>query len=122
MTSGIQDRILGNAHFFEWLLDVYQVTKQTENKRKILQFLTTVMINFDHRQLKFDRLSEILTNTVGTHKLSLLFSGHSLLMLSIRALIIMNQKRLYSIGSDDRSESGLSVNLNPASLSHIQRF
>ena len=52
--------------------------------------MSTVITNFDSRHVKFYRLSEMLTNTAATHKLSLLFGGHSLLMLGIRSLITIH--------------------------------
>jgi len=107
---------MNNVPFLAWLLDIYQVSKGIEGKRKILQFLSILLTNFDHRQLRSERLTEILTNTIGTHKLSLLFINHSLLMLSIRTLIITSQKRLFASQSEERSDAGLSVNLKPASL------
>lgn len=122
LTSGIQDRILNNGPFLAWLQDIYQVSKAIETKRKVLQFFATLLSSFDHRQLRSERLIEILTNTVGTHKLSLLFINHSLLMLAIRTLIITSQKRLFAAPSDERSENGLSVNLRPASLQQLQKF
>lgn len=62
-------------------------------------FFNTVITNFDSRNLKHERLTETLMNTIATHKMSLLMCNHSILMLAIRSLMVIHQRRFCSIKS-----------------------
>ena len=81
------------------MLNLYTVFKpaMSENRRKILIFISSVITYYDTRLLKFDLITEVLIGSVATHKLSLLFTGHSILMLGIRTMIYIHQRRLSSI-------------------------
>lgn len=70
-------------------MDLYAVFNGAleDNRRKIQVFLSTMITYFDIKHLRFDRITDILASTVATHKQSLLFLGHSTLIMSIRTLI-----------------------------------
>ena len=85
-------------------------------------FLSIFISSFDTRHIKFDRVTELLMNSIATHKMTLLLADHSALMLSIRTLMLIHQRRLASVRQNIDNLEDLSVSLNPSSVAHLQKF
>jgi radical SAM superfamily enzyme with C-terminal helix-hairpin-helix motif len=96
MSSGIQDRLLNNTAFIEYMLDLHTLFK-SDNMRKIQVFFGTLIAHYDTRNIKHSRLTEVLMNTVAAHKLNLMLNNHSIIMLAIRSLLILTQRRLSNL-------------------------
>ena len=93
------------------MIDLYSIFKasQTENKRKIQLFLSIFISSFDTRHIKFDRVTELLMNSIATHKMTL-------------TLMLIHQRRLTSVRQNIDNLEDLSVSLNPSSVAHLQKF
>lgn len=97
--SGIQERILLNTGLFEYMMDMHMAFKLPENRRKILLFFFTVITSFDSRAVKHEKLTLMIMNSVATHKASLLMCNHSILMLAIRSLMTIHQRRFANLSN-----------------------
>jgi hypothetical protein len=99
----------------------------SESRRKILAYLSVVLANYDTRQLRwgplYPRISEMLTNAIATHKQTLLFQGHSSVMVAIRTLMLMHYRHMATLPKvESELELGVSIELNPSSVKAMDRF
>lgn len=120
----MQER-LNFPQLIEFLMDVYTGVLDGEGKRKVHILISRLIMKYDIRNVRLDRVIEVLMSTVATHKQSLLFNGHSSVMLAIRSLIIVNQRRMHSLPrelKESHEESSLSVGLKATTSNYLQKF
>jgi hypothetical protein len=73
--------------------------------------------------MKHERLTELLMNTVATHKASLLMCNHASVMLAIRSLLVVQHRRFANISTKRVEDGGeVSVELKQTSVNYIQKF
>ena len=89
VSSGIQDRLLNNGSFIEYMLNMHTIFK-SDNRRKIQVFFGTIIASYDTRHVNHGQLTETLMSTIASHKMTLMMASHSIMMLSFRSLLIMS--------------------------------
>jgi hypothetical protein len=108
LSSGVQDRLLNNSHFLDYMLNLLAFFK-LENRRKLLVFLSLVVSSYDTRcTLNFGQLTESLMTLLATHKQTLMLAGHSQLMLAMRTLLHLHERRLGNIHAHSMVEKSTS--------------
>ena len=77
LPSRISDRIISNE-LISYLSDLYILLKdKNDHRRKILSFLYQLIVSYDTRRLKMERVSSMLVGAISQFRLSNNFEGSS---------------------------------------------
>ena len=94
MPSRFQERVL-TSQLIAYISDLYSIFKEKNDMRKKIQlFLFQVITNYDTSQLVMEKIPDLLIGQVSQHRLSHSFEGISLVLCSIRSLLVIYQQRL----------------------------
>ena len=87
LPSRMSERIISNE-LVDYICDLYTLLKdKNDHRRKILSFLYQLVLSYDTRRLKMERVSSILVGAISQFRLSNNFEGSSQVIISIRTFL-----------------------------------
>ena len=123
MPSRFSENVL-STQLIDYLTSLYVILKDRyEHRQKILFLLNFVITNYETRNLQLDRLPQLLIGTIAQHRLSHSFDGNSMVMISIRTLIHIYNKRLTHVAQTSaKGDLDHTVNLSLTATKALQDF